>query len=47
MNDANIFQIFGLAYLAIGLGMLASPRFYKEVINKLIDNEAMLFVTGG
>lgn len=46
MTDASIFQILGLTYLAIGLGMLASPRFYKEMLNKMIDNEAVLFVTG-
>lgn len=46
MTDANIFQIMGLAYLAIGLGMLAAPRFYEEMLNKMINNEAVLFVTG-
>jgi uncharacterized protein YjeT (DUF2065 family) len=46
MTDASIFQIFGLTYLAMGLGMLFSHRFYKEMINKMIDNEAVLFVTG-
>ena len=46
MTDTNIFQILGLTYLTIGLGMLASPRFYKEMLNKMIDNEAVLFITG-
>lgn len=46
MTDASIFQIFGLVYLVIGLGILVSPRFYKEMLNKMIDNEAILFVTG-
>ena len=46
MTDVSIFQIFGLTYLAIGLGMLVNPRFYKEMLNKMIDNEAVLFVTG-
>jgi len=46
MADAIIFQIFGLAYLAIGLGMLVDPRFYGVMLKKMIDNEAMLFVTG-
>ena len=46
MTDTNIFQILGLTYLAIGPGMLASPRFYKEMLNKMIDNEAVFFVMG-
>ena len=46
MTDANIFQILGLTYLAIGFGMLTSPRFYNEMLNKMINNEAVLFVTG-
>ena len=46
MTDASIFQIFGLTYLAIGLGMLVNPRFYGEMLNKMINNEAVLFVTG-
>ncbi|MDP2930286.1 MAG: hypothetical protein Q8N56_01610 [bacterium] len=46
MTDASIFQIFGLTYLTIGLGMLASPRFYEKMLNKMINDEAVLFMTG-
>jgi uncharacterized protein YjeT (DUF2065 family) len=46
MTDASIFQIFGLTYLAIGLGMSVNRNFYKVMINKMIENEAVLFVTG-
>jgi uncharacterized protein YjeT (DUF2065 family) len=46
MTDASIFQILGLTYLAIGLGMSVSRNFYKVMINKMIENEAVLFVTG-
>lgn len=46
MTDASIFQILGLVYLVIGLGMLANPRFYKVMLNKMIDNEAVLLVMG-
>ncbi len=46
MTDANIFQVLGLVYLFIGLGMLVSPRFYKEALIKMMDNEAILFITG-
>jgi uncharacterized protein YjeT (DUF2065 family) len=46
MTDLNIFQIMGLIYLSIGLGMLVDHRFYKKMLNKMIDDEAVLFVTG-
>lgn len=46
MTDASIFQILGLTYLAIGLGMSVNRNFYKVMINKMIDNESVLFVTG-
>lgn len=46
MTDSNIFQIIGLVYLAIGLGMLINPRFYEEMLKKIIENEAVLFLTG-
>jgi hypothetical protein len=46
MTDANIFQIMGLAYSSIGLGMLINPRFYAKMLNKMIDDEAVLFLTG-
>jgi uncharacterized protein YjeT (DUF2065 family) len=46
MTDASIFQIMGLVYLAIGAGMLISPGFYSIMIKKMIENEAVLFVTG-
>lgn len=46
MTDASIFQLLGLTYLAIGLGMSVNRNFYKVMINKMIDNESVLFVTG-
>jgi len=46
MSDANIFQLFGLFYLAMGLGFLMEPDYYKDVLDKMINNEAVLFLTG-
>jgi hypothetical protein len=46
MTDANIFQIMGLVYSAIGVGMLVNRRFYSRMLNKMIADEAVLFVTG-
>lgn len=46
MTDTSIFQILGLTYIAIGLGMLINPRFYKDMLNKMINSEDVLFVTG-
>lgn len=46
MAEANIFQVIGLVYLAIGLGMLVNARFYETMLKRMIEDEVALFITG-
>lgn len=38
MSDAQIFQIFGLTFFAIGMGMLANPKLIKSIMDELKSN---------
>ncbi|MHC5146911.1 MAG: hypothetical protein ACYSOP_05330 [Planctomycetota bacterium] len=46
MSDAQIFQVFSLVYLAIGVGMLINPAFYKKVFTDFADNASMMYLGG-
>ena len=46
MSDAQIFQLFSLVYLAIGIGMLISPGFYKKLFDDFCENAAIMYLGG-
>ena len=46
MSDAQIFQLFSLVYLAIGIGMLINPSFYKKIFDDFCENAAMMYIGG-
>jgi uncharacterized protein YjeT (DUF2065 family) len=46
MSDAQIFQIFSIIYLAVGVGILINPGFYKKMFENFIENAAVLYLGG-
>lgn len=46
MSDAQIFQLIGIAYAAVGLGGLINKNTYNRLIEGFVDSPALLFVTG-
>ena len=46
MSDAQIFQLFSLVYLAVGVGMLISPGFYKKLFTDFCENAAVMYLGG-
>jgi uncharacterized protein YjeT (DUF2065 family) len=46
MSDAQIFQIFSLFYIIVGIGILINPGFYKKLFEDFIDNAAVLYLGG-
>jgi len=38
-------QIFGIVFLAIGLGMLFEPKYYHKIYNDFVKNPALIYVT--
>lgn len=41
-----IARILAISYLAFGLGLVVSPKFYKREIPKLVENPALLIYGG-
>lgn len=41
-----ITRIFATVWIAFGLGMLMSPKFYKEEIGKLLVTPSFIFLSG-
>jgi uncharacterized protein YjeT (DUF2065 family) len=46
MSDAQIFQLFSLVYLAVGVGMLINPGFYKKLFTDFCENAAVMYLGG-
>lgn len=46
MSDSQIFQIFSLAYLAIGIGIFLNPDFYRKMLSDFMQNSAILYLGG-
>ena len=46
MSDAQIFQVFSLGYLAIGIGIMINSDFYKKIFEDFIDNGTALYFGG-
>jgi uncharacterized protein YjeT (DUF2065 family) len=46
MTDAQIFQIMGITYLAVGIGMLINPGFYKKLVAMFAENPPALYLGG-
>ena len=46
MSDAQIFQIFSLGYLSIGIGILINPDFYKKLFEGFVENATILYIGG-
>ena len=46
MTDAQIFQLFGILLLAVGLGFMAQPRYFKKVMEGFSQNLGLSFLTG-
>ena len=46
MSDAQIFQLFSIVYLAVGVGMLINPGFYKKLFTDFVENAAAMYLGG-
>ena len=46
MSDAQIFQIFSLFYIIVGIGIIINPGFYKKLFEDFIENAAVLYLGG-
>jgi uncharacterized protein YjeT (DUF2065 family) len=48
MTDAQIFQVLGIVYLAVGIGILTNPDFYKKLITEFFvsENPPAIYLSG-
>ena len=46
MSDAHIFQLLGMTFFAIGVGMFTRPRFIALIIEDLDQSTANMFYGG-
>ncbi|MHC4222121.1 MAG: hypothetical protein ACYST9_06835 [Planctomycetota bacterium] len=46
MSDAQIFQVFSLVYIAIGVGIGINPDFYKKLYGEFIESSIAMYFGG-
>ena len=46
MSDAQIFQVFSIAYISIGIGFLINSDFYKKLFEDFAERTSMLYFGG-
>ena len=46
MSDAQIFQIFSIVYITVGIGIFINPGFYKKLFEDFIENAAVMYLGG-
>jgi uncharacterized protein YjeT (DUF2065 family) len=46
MTDAQIFQLLGIIYLAVGIGILINPDFYKKLLKEFTENPSAIYLGG-
>ena len=46
MSDGEILRLFGLAYLAIGVGILLNPGYYRKMLAEFGNNGAAMYFGG-
>jgi hypothetical protein len=46
ITDAQILQLLGIVYLAVGIGVLLNPQFYKKLLDDYSENLAVVYLGG-
>jgi xanthosine utilization system XapX-like protein len=46
MTDAQIFQLLGIVYLAVGMGILINLDFYKKLMSVFSENPPVIYLSG-
>ena len=46
MSDAQIFQLFSLVYIAVGIGIFVNPQFYKKLYEDFVKHTSTLYLGG-
>jgi len=46
MSDAQIFQLLGIVYLAVGVGILLNCSHYKKMLEDFVNDTVALYIGG-
>ena len=46
MSDSQIFQILSIVYIAVGVGMLINPDFYRRMFEDFIEHVSVMYLGG-
>jgi len=46
MSDAQIFQVFSIVYIAVGVGILINADFYKRLFADFIEHASVMYLGG-
>ncbi len=46
MLELQVFQIFGIIYLVIGLGMIINTKIYRKMILNFSENTSIVYFSG-
>jgi len=46
MTDAQIFQVLGIMYLAVGIGIITSRDFYNKIFEGFMDSPPAFYLGG-
>ena len=46
MTEAQILQIFGIAYLSMGFGMVINGGYYYKVFKEIQNNPSIMYIFG-
>ncbi|KPJ85688.1 hypothetical protein AMJ57_02335 [Parcubacteria bacterium SG8_24] len=46
MTDAQILQVFGIIYLAMGIGMAVRPRYAKDLFGDMFRSTSFMWLFG-
>lgn len=46
MLEVQIFQVLGIIYLAVGLGMIINTKDYKKMISDFSENNSVKYISG-
>ena len=46
MTDSQIFQILGITFLVMGIGILGNSNFYKKMIKDFTENPPAIYIGG-
>jgi hypothetical protein len=46
MTDAQIFQLIGIIYITVAIGIITAPEFYNKVASNFLESQPVYYIGG-